>query len=681
MNEIGRVGEENAEIEIKAKAQYAAWTCAFVKWCLGSPPTTRSSSGKNLMEQKDSLITLTVMPQITATRQKKRPFNEDESDLEVVPVRRVRGLTEIIFREDPSTKRFGWQGMVNPKVWVQYHIGILYDQFPILQGNQRLLSAVGQSIYFIVKHLPERLILCDDYKALAASATDGQLAAARSRYSPQAFLSSDIRLRIAEELLDGHLQLVKQDCDEQKTLVPNSLAQVLSGSCRSCRELKSNKLIQGTMPCKVNELLELIGTIGSALLIFTLFGPIVDTHPMVICGSEFDPNLFHRRLMPYKRTFAITSDSWPKLVTTGWQALMHGHCEVLSCPPVSIFKHAAKLMGHQNIWDSTIISSKCGQVLFPAFFESDSFIRHGFMQLSAFRGKLNMDDMQFDLFLDDWSDKLNTEGVPDADTEEINTDEEEMEPEAAIAEDDTQSAPTAELSQVQQRAEMAENPDSGASADTSAYHEDTGMGTEDVSDIEQPGGQAIDREGNAEGIGPDAINETIESVVSPTGIRPAVAEELKAHTRPLFGYSDNPVPSDFTALPHSQPESLKRWNWRVSVHDNTLRGELRLSGSGKEVIAWSLIESLARCLLTLECGHKSTCKAGVLGQEFRLESYARMIDPREPKTVLHVGRGYGDQLAALEMQDYFPPTVVHLDGCTKCALQLCIDQNCRTVIC
>jgi hypothetical protein len=676
MNEIGRIGENNTEIEIKTKARYAAWTCAFVKWCLGSPPTTRSSSGKHLLEQGDSLITLTVIPQVTPRTQKKRPFDETESDLEVVPIRRVRRLKETIFREDPSTKRFAWQGMVNAKWWIQYHINILHDRFPVLQEKQELLSAAGQSIYFIVNHLPERLILCDDFRGLVASAnnTNVHLATGRSRFSPQAFLSADIRVRIAKELLDGHLELVQRDCDEKKTLVPYNLAQALRDSCSHCREPGQSKMIQGTLPCKVNELLDLLATIGCTLLTLTLFGPAVDTYPMVICGSEFDSNLFHRRLMPHKKTSAITSDSWPKLVATGWQALMHGDCELLSCPPVSIFKHAAKLMGHQNISDSTIISSKYGQVLFPAFFESNSFIRNGFMQLSAFRGKLNMDNMQFDVFLDEWSEELNTD-LPDAGTEELSTDEDEIGSEAAIAAHDTRFTPVHESS------EGILDPESRPSANNSAENGDTGMQTREDLDLDQPDGQRTDREGSEEWAESDAMDQRIESATSTTGTDPTTGEEISVTTRHLSNSPISPVPPDFVALPQRHPQSVQSVNWRVSVHDNILRGELRLSNATKEIVAWSLIECLDRCLLTLECRHKSTCKAGEIGQEFRLEGAARMIDPHGPKTLLNVGRGYGDQLAALEMQDYFPPTIVHLDGCTKCALQLCIDQNCRTVIC
>jgi len=49
------------------------------------------------------------------------------------------------------------------------------------------------------------------------------------------------------------------------------------------------------------------------------------------------------------------------------------------------------------------MSSQCGQVVYPAFFESSNFMRKGYLQLYAFPGFLHMDGMRFHSLKDECS--------------------------------------------------------------------------------------------------------------------------------------------------------------------------------------------------------------------------------------------------------------------------------------
>jgi hypothetical protein len=65
--------------------------------------------------------------------------------------------------------------------------------------------------------------------------------------------------------------------------------------------------------------------------------------------------------------------------------------------------------------ESTIISSKFGQVVYPAFFEANDFMREGFMQLCAFPGRLRKDDMDFNCLIDAFED------VSEYDSEDVDS--------------------------------------------------------------------------------------------------------------------------------------------------------------------------------------------------------------------------------------------------------------------
>lgn len=645
LNELGRIGELYST-DIKLKAQQLPWTGAFIQWCLGVSPTVRTSSGKSLLLPTDSFITLTVMPSTWDPKSRKRQHHEVEGDLEVAVQKPLRTLKEIVFLEDPESKKWAWEGLVDARTWVQVQYSILYDLFPEIRQSKRLQSAIGQGLDFIVAIFPERLLLCDDYKALRIGFEnlDGRPEYLVHALSPEPFLNNITRLRAAESLLNDHIKLIHEDSDFHETLQPKKLAETISGACRQCTSPQRNSIVAGSLPCRVNLLLELIGTIGSTLLILTLFGAQPEAYPRIMAGLKFDTSPFHHRLTLSKKTLAITNLDWARLVITGWQALMHGKCQFLSCPPIALFKSATRLMGHQKIRESTIVSSKSGQVIYPAFFEANDFMQEGFMQLCAFPGKLRKDDMDFDVLIDAWSDTIHTEGASDYDSEEADSEmgmPEEMDVEPGDDNDGNE----------QYDRSVDQNPDV-IGEDGEARREDS-----DVPD-NQGVEQVMEDLPDAEADGPN--------------VEPPIATSSAPQT----------VPIDFSAPRRRIKSSENGMEWKVAVQDELLRGEIFLKDKNSgPILAWSLIESLARCRLSQACKHKSSRRAGEIGAKFTLSTeLADCHNPEWPYTLFDVGRSYPKQLTFLEQQDYYPPTLIHADGCIGCALRVCRDGPCRVLI-
>lgn len=61
MSRLARVGEEIQRIEIATTADHAAWFVAFVKWCLGAPPTIVFYNDRTLASESASRVTLRLI--------------------------------------------------------------------------------------------------------------------------------------------------------------------------------------------------------------------------------------------------------------------------------------------------------------------------------------------------------------------------------------------------------------------------------------------------------------------------------------------------------------------------------------------------------------------------------------------------------------------------------------------
>jgi hypothetical protein len=633
MNQLGRIAEEDSieTVDVRLNSCYAPWTCAFIKWLLGVPPLVRTVQGKTLLQQDQASVTLTILSRSPGSNPNKRTA-DGKAKLEVVPVQKIRGFRDIIFLEPTSEPRYGWQGLVSAQDWFDYQFSVLFDKVPQLRKEGKLRNAFGQALYFIVTTLPERLVFCDDFGAFKSgmSHCDGNVEDLFHPTAAKAFLNHDIRVRIANELVKGHITLVQEDNDESGTLLPHNLAKTLKAGCRQCQN-PTNGIIAGQLPCKVHELLEGIGELGSMLLTLSLFGPHSEAFPMLKAGLMFDTTPFHHRLYPLRRKQAISSASFSKLIMTGWQALMHGQCAYLSCPPMTIFQHAAKMMGHQKIWDSTIISSLYGQVLFPAFFEARDFLSEGFLQMSAFPGKLQKGEMQFDFLLDSWSNKINTEGVSDAETEEVDSDPE------GEGHDDVER-----------------------SGGSSTGADDEQMEEVDLEDPQDDHEEQRDLNNESQ----DHLDSALMSTTNVNAGRTA---------RKL-------VPASFARARRRLILSAEVMKWSISVRDEMLHGELRLQEDGEMMIAWSLIESLARARLSPACPHPYNNPAGELADSFELAPNAGLREHGWPRSLIVAGQSYAGQLNALQAQDSYPPVIVHIDGCIQCAMRLGLADRVRVVI-
>jgi hypothetical protein len=118
MSESNRLGEE-CSVDLRAAPQYVPWCVAFIKWCLGVPPTVRLSNGTVILDVKNSTITIIIIP---GTRDRPGGQVNDESSekaFQLSMARRVSKLKEVIIEHNPGTNKLAWRGMMKVQTWIQ----------------------------------------------------------------------------------------------------------------------------------------------------------------------------------------------------------------------------------------------------------------------------------------------------------------------------------------------------------------------------------------------------------------------------------------------------------------------------------------------------------------------------------------------------------------------------------
>jgi hypothetical protein len=73
---LARVGEQVGSIEITASIDGAAWFVAFVKWCLGEPPTIVFPDGRTLASDSSAAVTLRLTPNKTKSQEVRVDLHE-----------------------------------------------------------------------------------------------------------------------------------------------------------------------------------------------------------------------------------------------------------------------------------------------------------------------------------------------------------------------------------------------------------------------------------------------------------------------------------------------------------------------------------------------------------------------------------------------------------------------------
>ena len=634
MSESSRVGEES-DLMVKVRPYHLPWLLAFLKWSLGGSPRIILPDGKSLIDADGSTVILQLLQKPKAPRPgNKRSYQqiseENSKEFQVSLFRRVGGFSHLVFENVTGSPGRAWGGLLGVRDWITYKLESMFEKFPQLSADQGLAFSVGQALYFMIAELPDSLLLSEN-------AVYSKIEERLCKESIKAFPSKEARIELASHLLGERLQLQHNLRDEDESLRPDKLAKILQ-ACDRCKSLSLKrptggrpelKKFGGSLPCAVNDFLEDVSSLGSSLLTLSLFGGVADLEslPLLQSGRLFDPNQMHRPLYHhFAKRQILHRDSFPLLINVGWQAIMHGRCKFLACSPNAVFNYARELLGHSKTESTLIVSSAGGQVIYPLFYEAENFIEEGYLRMSSMQGQLIHEDMKFSCVECALADEMSKNLPDDGST---NT----------AMEVDVESNPSDDGSVFEQ------SPTENAPID-----ED---GVQDQSGVEITDGSSAT---------PDREDTRMHEPL-------AAAAHLKVE-----------VGTDFTS-PEPKPDERTQLQWTVTVTGTRLLARVSIPGESNTVFAWSLIDSLSRCVLTNSCSHRKSRTAGPLGRSFLLSnSLTEPLDPEGPKHVIDAGRKFYNQQLALESQEDGWPLIVNNGSCIRCALEKCQTLDLKIVV-
>lgn len=470
-------------------------------------------------------------------------------------------LKNLVIGMNAASVRVG--GLINVRTWARHKLSRIDNDFPELRNNNALLEECGQLILSIVRTLVDQIEFDNNLQVEA-----GSFDKVSSCFRYVAFPDAQERIALARELLDTSIPLVWRDNGILPPQVMRESPPVPGRPFPSNAEGPETKLQQ---PRKL--LFCQVAILGANLALLSLFGNSMDSFPMISATYVHMILLFkaHGCLL---RCRHWDHGTWIKKAVTSavdWPCTEIRESWTLKCFIFDIIECGARLLAHEEVDRSTVVSSGLGQVLYPAFFESTAFVKRGYLHMCVLPGFLSMNGMRFHRLQDGLSPTSNS-----------------------------------------------------------------GSGRTD-SNVSK---EALEEQGTI-------------------------------------------VPADF-ASPHPIHRSINPIHWRIAVYDDVLKGDLLLAGNYSPVCSgFDLITRMSNLVLSPPCEHASDAPAEDLAQHFRFW-FAPGPDMfhRQQRLLVTVQRDYGRQLLKLAQGWYHleGSVVMHVDGCIRCAMQLCLDYDLGGVI-
>jgi hypothetical protein len=292
LSETSRLGEEQSVI-INTRPAYVPWLIAFIKWSIGSPPFVQLTNGRILNYQHAPLVVLVVHDRDQAIVGGEHVINRgdarDITNLQISASYRKKSLRSLVVEADKNDPEYRWRGLMTARDWTNYRFHGLKNRFPELKSNTGLLDACGQTIFFIVGILPDRLW----FGEVDTEATSHE----RDKVREAQFLSSNLlsaafpnakeRLALAQELLGASLppgwhDNVTNGVHHERIPKIMNAASSLGPTFSSCGPGWSNF---ESSEARANDFLKDVIMLGANLAVLSLFGASMELLPMMSAGT------------------------------------------------------------------------------------------------------------------------------------------------------------------------------------------------------------------------------------------------------------------------------------------------------------------------------------------------------------------------------------------------------------
>ena len=333
--ELSRIGE--ASSIVFTVGYCAPWLTAFIKWCLGLPPTIYDAGGKVILEQQGSNVTLMYSGD-----------DKYSQRIQIQIFREFNTLNEVIYASlvDKDMEAPGYaSGMIELPIFARYSIE--RQRFHDGLGRRALLQALPYALKQV----------CD--LCICGGDRGGQLRVDSMQVQEFKPFPEDIKVsNVMSKYLSLQSPAHLKKLDEGILVTDLPLVKLWAEETRIERE---------------NDFAHRLSFIIADILALTLF----------------DSSLDHLMLYyPKSNTISARAQSgWPSYVR---DILLDGRPR--ACPTVAILSWVLQMVDHQvqaNVKEQDwVASSFRGQVVFPEIFETHSLGSEGFLKMVCIPGVL-----------------------------------------------------------------------------------------------------------------------------------------------------------------------------------------------------------------------------------------------------------------------------------------------------
>jgi hypothetical protein len=362
LRQVARIGESTITgATIKAGAA-AAWVVAFIKWCLGLPPTIYVEDNRQPPRQSDSVITL-VIPKTPERLQR---------GLEITIHDRLNDIGQLI--APPSTRPFS--GMVTVKnygSWLLESFGLRGTSLRALHEALEYLipQALGTLKWVHFDHPRE-----DAYGAQLHQRMDTSVGGCTLHPLPDTHEILDAYVKLLSPVrtprlatTNGHMIIADLPLVSQHLV---SLSQTCP--CSGCRGATQGHADLRKVFCRQDEFFELASFITVDIFALSLFR-FPDLLLIKLSRERESHNSLERAIFH----LAKSGD-------TDYQSTAFGS------HTMNLLKWARSMVGHkvsaEDEHGNTIVTSGYGQVIYPTLLDTLDVEIRGYMGITSYQGVL-----------------------------------------------------------------------------------------------------------------------------------------------------------------------------------------------------------------------------------------------------------------------------------------------------
>jgi hypothetical protein len=372
---LGRIGEqgEKDKLLITTPTNQAAWIVAFLKWCLGAPPSIGLQDGTALLTEPTSQVLVTL----------------DETQDNVISISQVKETGEITDLVRPFTGLDTYKGMVSTRVFMQK---LLHDLFGSEQSLpyraclqalpyacSQVTSRLRRQRYGYLTTQDERIPIKDEVQDCV---TEGSVVATWGQIFPEnEKIASALTSSLGLELPAGLTELLEGSLVEDLPLVALAKGAV----CRSCTcpKCRNETEVSRTRRrrCEFRLFLQDVSVCVAIILAISL---LESRDPDGVLFRFSGP--LRERSDPFVESIAgiILGDRGPGPTTIGQREVIRW--------VVQLVGHGGQLVRERVDSERWIMSSEHGQTVYPQLLETKIVKNHGILSLLCVPGILLWDN-------------------------------------------------------------------------------------------------------------------------------------------------------------------------------------------------------------------------------------------------------------------------------------------------